>query len=160
MRLWSINPLYLDWKGLGGLWRESLLAQAVLLGKTRGWRNHPQLIRFKKHEDPVSAIGFYLLKIHEEALRRGYSYDKSKISRLVKKVEPIRITKGQLKYEFKILKERLSKRAPKNYQELLNLESTDGFEYPSPHPIFVVIDGEIEPWEKSYWKKRKLATSN
>lgn len=31
MRLWSINPKYLDQKGLCGLWAESLLAQSCLI---------------------------------------------------------------------------------------------------------------------------------
>ncbi|GAG39888.1 unnamed protein product, partial [marine sediment metagenome] len=69
MRLWSIHPVYLDWKGLGANWREALLAQAVLQGKTKGWRNHPQLNRFKAHEDTMAAVGFFLLKNHEEATR-------------------------------------------------------------------------------------------
>lgn len=71
LRLWSLDPSYLDWRGLSGVWREGLLAQAVLLNKTKRWKNHPQLLRFKNHKDPISAIGFYLLKIYEEAQRGG-----------------------------------------------------------------------------------------
>ena len=36
MRLWSLHPRYLDAKGLVALWREGLLAQAVLKGQTKG----------------------------------------------------------------------------------------------------------------------------
>lgn len=43
MRLWSLHPQYLDAKGLVALWREGLLAQAVLAGQTRGYKRHPQL---------------------------------------------------------------------------------------------------------------------
>jgi hypothetical protein len=43
MRLWSLHPQYLDPQGLVALWREALLAQAVLRGKTRGYKHHPQL---------------------------------------------------------------------------------------------------------------------
>ena len=32
MRLWSLSPRYLDVKGLVAVWREGLLADAVLLG--------------------------------------------------------------------------------------------------------------------------------
>lgn len=152
VRLWSIHPSYLDWKGLGGLWREALLAQAVLLNRTRGWKNHPQLLRFKNHRTPISAIGYYLLEIHGEARRRGYSYDKSKIVESVETVEPITITDGQLIYELVILKERLKKRDPKKYGELLKLEEAES--RPKPHPIFIVIEGEVEPWERSYWSAR------
>ena len=69
MRLWSIHPKYLDRQGLIALWREALLAQAVLSGKTRGYRNHPQLERFRNHPAPLSAISLYLdglLKGEEE----------------------------------------------------------------------------------------------
>ncbi|TRO47299.1 DNA lyase, partial [Candidatus Bathyarchaeota archaeon] len=112
MRLWSIHPSYLDWKGLGANWREALLAQAVLLGRTRGWRSHPQLNRFRAHENPVAAIGFFLLKNHEEATRRGYNYDISKIVDPVEEIEPLELTEGQLRYELTILCERLERRDP------------------------------------------------
>ena len=110
LRLWSLNPFYLDQKGLGAVWREGLLAQKVLLGKTEGWKNHPQLIRFKNHNDPGGAIDFYLLKIFEEGFKRGYSYNKSKIVKTIRKINKIKISKGQLAYEFKILKDRVQNR--------------------------------------------------
>lgn len=47
MRIWSLHPKYLDTKGLVALWRETLLAQHVLSGKTKRYKNHPQLARFK-----------------------------------------------------------------------------------------------------------------
>jgi hypothetical protein len=37
MRIWTISPAQLDRAGLVALWREALLAQAVLSGKTRGY---------------------------------------------------------------------------------------------------------------------------
>lgn len=157
MRLWSIHPRYLDAKGLGALWREALLAQAVLSNRTRGWRNHPQLDRFKGHTDPVSAIGFYLLKIHDEATRRGYRFDRSKIDRAAEKVEPIEITDGQLNYEFEILVERLERRAPEKHAELQVLRGA--WSHPEPHPMFTVIEGEVGPWETSYWKRLRDAPS-
>ena len=75
MRLWSLNPSYLDSKGLVALWREGLLAKAVLSGETRGYKNHPQLERFKSQRDPQAAINAYLLEVHREAERRGYRFD-------------------------------------------------------------------------------------
>ena len=36
MRLWSLHPRYLDAKGLVALWREGLLAKAVLQGNRYG----------------------------------------------------------------------------------------------------------------------------
>ena len=63
MRLWSLHPGYLDCKGLVALWREGLLAQKVLLGATKGYRNHPQLDRFKLQTDPIAAIAAYLREV-------------------------------------------------------------------------------------------------
>ncbi len=75
MRIWSLHPKYIDSKGLVALWRETLLAQNVLLGKTKGYKNHPQLERFKEHENPLAAIGSYLLYVQEEASERGYNFN-------------------------------------------------------------------------------------
>jgi hypothetical protein len=67
-------------------------------------------------------------------------------------VHPIQVTKGQLLYEFHILKDRLKTRAPNKYKEVL--KETEGREHhPLPHPLFTVVDGEVEFWEKSYWKR-------
>ena len=142
MRLWSLNPFYLDQKGLGAVWREGLLAQEVLMGKTRGWKNHPQLIRFKNHNDPINAIGFYLLKIFEEGCNRGYSFNKLKITKAVGKVDKIKISKGQLAYEFKILKDRVQKRNYRKFLELFEFCRKEAF--PKPHPLFHAVDGEVE----------------
>jgi hypothetical protein len=53
MRLWSLHPKYLDRAGLLAVWREGLLAQQVLMGNTKGYKNHPQLNRFKEQGDKV-----------------------------------------------------------------------------------------------------------
>ena len=74
MRLWSLHPRYLDAKGLVALWREALLAQKVLQGNTKGYRNHPQLSRFKQQIDPLAAVAAYLCEVQREAARRGYHY--------------------------------------------------------------------------------------
>ena len=82
MRLWTIHPQYLDPQGLVALWREALLARAVLREQTRGYRHHPQLERFRAHAFPRSAINTYLAAIHSEAAARGYAFDKRKIGPL------------------------------------------------------------------------------
>ena len=69
MRLWSLHPRYLDAKGLVALWREALLAQKVLHGNTKGYRNHPQLTRFKQQQNPLAAIAAYLREVQREAPR-------------------------------------------------------------------------------------------
>ena len=110
MRLWSLHPRYLDTQGLLALWREALLAQAVLSGKTTGYKNHPQLQRFKKHPRPNEAIAVYLLFVWKESERRGYHFDLKKIG-TKKTKKKIRVTQGQLQYESKWLCQKLCRGA-------------------------------------------------
>lgn len=148
MRIWSIHPRYLDWMGLGAQWREGLLAQKVLQGETKGWRNHPQLDRFKEHPQPIKAIGFYLKEIHNEAVGRKYNYNFSKILEPSVSIQRIELNQGQIIYEFKILQERLKERAPEKYWENLGVSEV------IPNPLFVLREGAPEPWEKSYWRNQ------
>src|SRR6476646_9124589 len=82
MRLWSLHPKYLDAKGLVALWREALLARAVLRGQTKGYRQHPQVQRFREHATPVQMIEAYLYEVLCEAQRRGYAFDSSKVQQV------------------------------------------------------------------------------
>jgi len=79
MRLWTIHPRYLDAKGLLAAWREGLLAQKVLLGQTRGYTAHPQLLRFRARSSRVASICSFLIGLAEEAERRGYKFNRTKI---------------------------------------------------------------------------------
>jgi len=148
LRLWSLHPSYLDAQGLNAVWREGLLAQAVLLGRTTAWKKHSHLQRFRNHEEPIAAIGFYLLKILGEANIRGYNYTRIKITNPSKNIKLIDVTKGQLLYELTILMERLKTRDSRKYEEILDLNQREII--PKPHPLFALIEGDIEPWEKSY----------
>ena len=140
MRLWSIHPRYLDSKGLVALWREGLLAKAVLSGETRGYRNHPQLARFKASPDPVSFIAAYLEEVHVESLRRGYHFDEKKIGGTVLLI-PLTVTEGQIEYEWGHLKAKLKVRDPDRYRQCETIKP------PLPHPLFRVIKGGIASWE-------------
>ncbi|MCE8019908.1 DNA lyase [Halomonas sp. MCCC 1A11036] len=141
MRLWSLHPKYLDRQGLVALWREALLAQAVLRGDTRGYRNHPQLYRFRDHSTPLSAMSSYLKIIHLEAVARGYAFDVSKIEPAQETVS-LTVTAGQMKYEWKHLLAKLKVRNPALYQKWKVIE------LPQAHPIFDVRPGEVESWER------------
>lgn len=141
MRLWSLHPQHLDAKGLVALWREGLLAKAVLGDKTKGYTNHPQLVRFKRHLFPLKAIDYYLLIVHEEATRRGYAFDKSKITP-VKHPGTLPLTEGQFTYEQSHLQKKLLTRDKKKHKE--NQKS-----FWAPHPLFKVIEGNVEDWEKT-----------
>lgn len=140
MRIWSIHPQHLDAKGLVALWRETLLAQKVLLGQTKGYRNHPQLKRFKSQADPLVAIGAYLQAVQIDAAQRGYNFDASKILRKGSAVK-IPVTEGQVAYELGHLKAKLKVRDFAAYERLTNSVS------PSLHPLFKLIEGGIEDWE-------------
>ena len=139
MRIWSLHPKYLDTKGLVALWRETLLAKHVLEGKTKGYKNHPQLNRFKKAKQPLSAINTYLSIIHQEATGRGYNFDASKFK--VAKPIKLKVTKGQLEYELKHLLNKLKTRDPKLFREIKKLDKI------VPHPLFIAVEGEVEDWE-------------
>jgi len=141
MRLWSLHPKYLDSQGLVALWREALLAQAVLRGETRGYRSHPQLDRFKGHAEPLAAIALYLEGIHAEARSRGYRFDKNKIGP-AQKAEQIPVTAGQMAYEWEWLLEKLKTRDAELYHKWSDMEE------PEAHPAFTVRAGGVEPWER------------
>ena len=99
MRLWSLHPRYLDPQGLVALWREALLAQAVLRGETHGYKHgyqhHPQLMRFRAAKAPISTFANYLAAVHAESISRDYVFDKAKIGRQ-RKSAVISVTAGQL----------------------------------------------------------------
>ena len=142
MRLWTLHPKYLDAVGIVALWRESLLAKAVLYGKTRGYRHHPQLIRFQDAPHPRAAINAYLRGIHAESLTRGYAFDPKKLGR-ESGVAKLAETKGQLMTEWEHLLRKLRTRAPVRYRELAPIER------PLPHPLFRLVAGEAREWEKA-----------
>lgn len=145
MRLWSLHPEYLDSKGLVALWREGLLARAVLTGKTKGYTNHPQLNRFKKMDHPLLFLDTYLYHVYTEACARGYNFNLEKIG-VNHTSRQIRVTNGQLSYEMVHLQGKLQKRDTSKYMEIKKL--MDKKEPVRANPVFKVIKGEIEPWEK------------
>lgn len=141
MRLWSLHPKYLDAKGLVALWREGLLAKKVLEDATKGYRNHPQLHRFKSCTNPLVSINSYLHIVCDEAEERDYSFDRSKLSRRKTDVVLIKVTSGQVEYEWSHLMRKLEMRDPKMFA--INRE----FKRPRLHPLFKRVTGGIESWE-------------
>lgn len=143
MRLWSIHPQYLDAQGLVALWREALLAQAVLRNETRGYRNHPQLDRFKDAPSPLAAIAAYLLPIYAESQLRGYTFDNTKI-RPERPANTLTITQGQLDYEWRHLLAKLQQRSPAVYEKWCHCPAA----IIEAHPLFQIQAGSLEPWER------------
>jgi hypothetical protein len=141
MRLWTIHPSYLDARGLVALWREALLAQKVLMGETRGYTAHPQLVRFRAHPDPLAMIAAYLHGVRAEAERRGYRFDGARI------VTPpfhgaVEESEGQLLFEWSHLLGKLAVRAPSLYEQHGKIA------LPGAHPLFRIMQGEKREWER------------
>ena len=141
MRLWTLHPRYLDAKGLVALWREGLLARAVLRGATKGYRHHPQLERFRAQASPLAAINTYLRAVAVEAQERGYSFDRRKIGP-ARRGLTLSATHGQLLYEWKHLLRKLRARNPGLYSRWRRDAR------PQPHPLFEIVQGSVEPWER------------
>lgn len=140
MRIWSLHPKYLDTKGLLALWREVLLAKKVLENNTKGYKNHPQLNRFKASNHPLEAINYYLIFVWLEADNRNYKFDKSKFIE-IQTIDKINVTTEQLLFEKNHLLKKLKLRDMKKYKELVGIEQIE------THPLFNLIIGKIEPWE-------------
>lgn len=140
MRIWSIHPKYLDAKGIVALWRETLLAKNVLQGKTKGYKNHPQLVRFKKTNNAVATIDLYLSHVYIEAANRGYNFNREKINWEFED-NTLTVTTGQVYFEFKHLLNKLKHREEDIFRKLKHINT------PETHPLFMVVDGEVEEWE-------------
>lgn len=147
MRLWTLHPKYLDRRGLVALWREGLLAQAVLRGHTQGYTRHPQLVRFYRSPTPAGCIADYLRAVYEEGIRRGYAFDAGRIvpggpgRRLT-------VTRGQLACEWGHLLAKVERRAPGWLGSLKRVRRVQ------PHPLFRVVPGDVEDWEKGLAGRR------
>ncbi|HKT56592.1 MAG TPA: pyrimidine dimer DNA glycosylase/endonuclease V [Microbacterium sp.] len=141
MRIWSLHPGSLDRAGLVACWRETLLAQAVLVGATRGYRRHPQLERFRAELDPVEVIGAYLTGLADEADRRGYRFDRGRIVAPADPRPELAVTDGQLGHEWAHLGRKLEARSPDDARRWRASE-------PRPHPLFRVVPGGVADWER------------
>lgn len=172
MRIWSLHPSLLDRRALVACWRETLLAQKVLQGLTRGYTNHPQLIRFRAHPQPLEAVAAYLSGLADEADARGYSFNREligagedgagesyagkadkngtdKAENPYASVTLIPVPLGQLEYELAFLRHKVAGRDPEWEQRLSErLAARDGLAA-CAHPLFEVVPGAIEPWEKT-----------
>ena len=142
MRLWSLHPCYLDSRGLVALWREALLAKKVLAGQTSGYRNHPQLLRFKEDGNPAGCINLYLSYVYEESQRRNFNFTKDKVDWSVAPFQ-LTVTSGQMKYETAHLLAKLKIRDAAAYRLFVRAKKI------IPHPLFRIVKGPAENWEKN-----------
>jgi hypothetical protein len=169
LRLWSIHPKYLDKSGFTALWREGLLAQKVLIkgeysekrsmcytqnGQPKGYYyfdriktpyyNHPQLNRFKISNNPIVYMGNYLVQLAIEAFYRGYNFNEGKIFK-ARLLDKLQVTQGQIDYEVRHLQKKLLSR---DFKKCCLLSKDKLNNSIKTHPIFKIIPGPIEAWEK------------
>lgn len=174
MRIWSLHPSLLDRRALVACWRETLLAQKVLRGLTRGYMNHPQLIRFRAHPQPLEAVAAYLSGLADEADARGYSFNRAligagenstgknssgkngtdknctgKAENPYASVARIPVPLGQLEYELAFLQHKVAGRDPEWEHRLNERLAARGELAACAHPLFEVVPGAIESWEKT-----------
>ena len=123
------------------MWREALLAQAVLRGQTQGYTRHPQLDRFRAHRAPVDAIGSYLHAVADAAAGRGFGFDRAKLAPR-QRVASIPVTTSQIQYEWVWLLRKLDRRDPNHRAWLTPITDIE------PHPLFRIVRGPIAPWER------------
>lgn len=145
MRLWSLHPRLLDRAALVACWREALLAQKVLAGDTKGYRHHPQLDRFRgsarTQPDSLGLIAAYLSGIADEADARSYRFDRSRILGAPTPLPGLTVTAGQVAFERDHLRAKVALRAPGWVPRAGKAIA---------HPLFVVVPGPVEPWERPY----------
>ncbi|MFJ4045580.1 pyrimidine dimer DNA glycosylase/endonuclease V [Microbacterium sp. NPDC089987] len=142
MRIWSLHPAHLDRVALVACWRETLLAQAVLAGRTKGYTRHPQLERFRAQTDPLASVGFYLASVADEADARGYRFDRTRILSPGAPVAPIPVTDRQVALEWQHLGAKLDQRSP---ADAVRWRASA----PTTHPLFTVVPGPVESWERA-----------
>ena len=140
MRLWSLHPSILDRAALVACWREGLLAQRVLTGTTRGYTRHPQLERFRATDDPLDAIGHFLMSVRVTATARGYAFDVTRVLRPDAASPGIIVTTGQLAFELDHLRRKVVVRDPSWLPRLPAVATAS--------PTLVEVPGEVEPWER------------
>jgi hypothetical protein len=153
VRLWSLHPSYLDRPGLTACWREALLAQAVLAGRTRGYTNHPQLVRFRATRDALGAVSAYLHGVAVEADARGYRFDRSRVLEPPDEGVEVDVSEGQLRYEWDQLRDRMAVRSPAWLAALPALpgprSAGEPEVLPRTHPLFRAVPGPVADWEVS-----------
>ena len=142
MRIWSLHPKYLDTCGLVACWRETLLAQAVICGRTKGYQHHPQLIRFRNCGAPSGAIAEYLRGLHVEATSRDFRFDAKKIGHAHYDGK-ISVTRGQVEYEWAHLQKKLVNRDRDVFERNQLVKRV------AVHPLFKSVSGSVEEWEKT-----------
>lgn len=90
--------------------------------------------------NPSGSIAAYLEILHGEAKERGYRFNAAKIA-VTRSPEKITAIGGQLLYEWVHRHKKLQVRAPGRLAEIKRTRQ------PEAHPLFDIVDGDVESWE-------------
>lgn len=89
----------------------------------------------------MSCIAAFLRTVQAEGARRGHAFDAGKIAR-GGGVEPIDVARGQLDHKWAHLLDKLRRRDPERLGALSTVRRIQ------PHPVFRIVPGGVEDWEK------------
>jgi hypothetical protein len=160
MRLWSFHPRYLDNIGLSRAINESISGYKALEDWQRdqkqivplhdneyppSWKNHSQLVRFKIDDGDKHLQDYIDVVLSCYVDRKLKSYNSKTIRFMTAHLYHLRqltVTNEQLLYEWQHYLKKIQKRSPKLYEEYILINT------PIAHPLFKVVSGEIESWEK------------
>lgn len=150
MRTWSLHIRYADRVGKSRCYGEGRGCYLAQLGLPGGrHKKHTQYIRFQRTGRPLEYLSLYLWYVHDELVREGMVRDgkfstkhlipRDKLTNLPK----LPVTSGQLKFEAMHLRHKLAKRGAVCYVP----------DAPAVHPLFFVVPGGIEDWERTHKHK-------
>ena len=142
MRLWSLHPRYLDPKGLVALWREALARPGRAPGAIPG-----DIATIPSCSDSARSplrVAASPSTFGPCTRNRSSEATASTGARLCTggTVARVDVTRGQLDFEWRHLLAKLEKRNPPVLEALQNTGD------PAPHPLFRVVPGAIEEWER------------
>lgn len=89
----------------------------------------------------MRSINQYLTSVYKNSLERGYHFNKNKVNPNFIPTK-LTVTDKQIKFEMEHLLTKMETRDPERFHKLSRKVKIDA------HPLFRIIDGEIEPWEK------------
>jgi len=143
MRLWSFHPMYLDKIGYARVINEAVAGYHAYMKTGKGypaaWEKHSQLARFKAHpSDFLRDYIKFLIDYKRYIQLKEIDFPGSFLPDLN---SCMTVTEGQLDYEWKRYLSKLKIRNFVKYSELKYIQ-------PKPHPLFTVIKGDVEHWEK------------
>ena len=150
MRLWSLNPAYLDDASLRELWDDCMRAKKQMERLTEypnGSRPHPQLLRFFRTPGPLGAFSDYMWGVLDAIAQRGLYCGAQRKNAIPRPRSGshmyMSVTAGQMEietwlYGAKLVKERGN---GEKYVQFWSIPE------PQPHPLFQIVRGAVERWE-------------